>query len=93
MSSVDVIYETSLKAALEAAMDVYEVDGIPVRWNRDEVTRTGMFSIKEDGNDAGECQKSNDDQYMMEKAFFVHTSPIEMDAFYAYEEARMWSHP
>lgn len=93
MSVAEVVYQTELEEAHRAALEVSEVDGIPVELEGGELHRIGMFSVKEDGGKWGDSQVSSDVSMIMEIRWFCSSSFIEADAFFPYEEARFWSHP
>lgn len=70
-----------------------EVDGIPISYTAGELSRLGMFCLKEDDPKGEDSQVSNDDSLWTDIGWFCDTSPIGHDAFYSYDEARHWGHP
>lgn len=93
MSSAAVLYQSNFDDVLDTAFTVREVDGIPVYMGDEELTRIGMFSVKEDVLMTEDAYTSDDLGMVQDMAWFYETSPLAFGAFDCYEEARFWSHP
>lgn len=93
MSSAAVIYETDYEAVLEAAMDVYEVDGVPAEvgyWDRH---RFGLFSIREDGCNVDDAYISDDEEREAWIAYMCYSTSMTPGSFEDYDDMRLRSHP
>jgi hypothetical protein len=93
MSSAAVVYQSEFYDVVDTAYAVGEVDGIPVEMGDEELTRVGMFSIKEDRPGTGDAYKSDDEERASWMWNFWSEADIPASAFDSYDVARFWSHP
>lgn len=93
MSSAAVVYETDYEAVLEAAVGVYEVDGIPVEVGYEDRHRFGLFSIKEDGDNIDDAYISDDEEREAWIAYLCYSTDMAPESFQDYDDMRFRSHP
>lgn len=93
MSAAAVVYEADYEAVLEAAVDVYEVDGIPVDVGYQDRHRFGLFSIKEDGDNMDDAAVSDDEEFNGWVAYLCYSTGMTPESFDNYDDMRFRGHP